>query len=273
MNTAIDLSRLAPPAVIEPLNYDEIRQALMSAITERLPEHTLLASDPAVKVLEVAAYRELLLRQRINDAAQAVMLAFAAGSNLDHLGALFGVARSQGESDERYRARIPLSLESHSMAGTNGAYQFQAMSADPRVRDVHVASNTPGVVEVTVLTELGADQAAVQAAVSAHLNHEDVRPLTDQVQVTVTRPTSVVVDAHIYLNPGVNETQVRLAIDTAMDDFNRAHTRLGKEIPHSAIIDMLHQGGVRKIKLLSPSDDIVPEATQAVSLSLQLSFL
>ncbi|KAF7783644.1 hypothetical protein PRUB_a3471 [Pseudoalteromonas rubra] len=272
MNTAIDLSRLAPPAVIETLNYEEIRAELIAALSDRLPEHSLLASDPAIKVLEVAAYRELLLRQRVNDAAQAVMLAFASGSNLDHLGGLFGVARAEAEDDERYRARIPLSLESHSMAGTTGAYQFQSLLADARVRDVHVASSTPGVVEVTVLTDMGADLAAVQSAVSDHLNHEDVRPLTDQVQVSATRPTRVPVEAHVYLNPGVSELQVRLAIDTALDAFNQAHTRLGKEIPHSAIIDLLHQGGVRKIKLLSPADDIAPEDTQAVSLSLQLSF-
>lgn len=272
MNTAIDLSRLAPPEVIETLNYEEIRAQLMTALTDQIPEQTLLASDPAVKVLEVAAYRELLLRQRVNDAAHAVMLAFATGSNLDHLGALFGVSRAEGESDERYRARVPLSLESHSMAGTAGAYQFQAMSADARVRDVYVQSNTPGVVDITVLTESGSDTASVQAAVSAHLNHEDIRPLTDQVQVSVVRPTNTLVEAHLYLNPGVSEAQVRLAIDTALDVFNQQHTRLGKEVPHSAIIDMLHQGGVRKIKLLSPADDITPSVTGAVSLSLQLSF-
>ena len=46
----------------------------------------LVESDPAWTILEVAAYRELLLRQRINDASRAVMLAFATGADLEHLG-------------------------------------------------------------------------------------------------------------------------------------------------------------------------------------------
>ncbi|NUV25651.1 hypothetical protein MS6204_04603 [Escherichia coli] len=42
-----------------------------------------LESEPATKLLQENAYRELLLRQRINEAAQAVMVAYAMGGDLD----------------------------------------------------------------------------------------------------------------------------------------------------------------------------------------------
>ncbi len=41
-----------------------------------------LESEPATKLLQENAYRELLLRQRINEAAQAVMVAYAMGGDL-----------------------------------------------------------------------------------------------------------------------------------------------------------------------------------------------
>ncbi len=46
-----------------------------------------LESEPIVKNLQENTYREVLLRQRINEAAQAAMLAYAIGSDLDQLAA------------------------------------------------------------------------------------------------------------------------------------------------------------------------------------------
>lgn len=91
----IDLSTLPAPKVVESLSLDAIVQAMISDLVSRDPTFTaLVESDPAYKILEVAAYRELLLRQRVNEAVQAVMLAYAAGSDLDQIGANFGVPRS-----------------------------------------------------------------------------------------------------------------------------------------------------------------------------------
>ncbi|PJN94872.1 baseplate assembly protein, partial [Amaricoccus sp. HAR-UPW-R2A-40] len=93
---AIDLSRLPPPDVVERLDFETILGAMKADLIARAPDLApalALESEPAVKILEVAAYRELLLRARINDAARAVMIATATGADLDHLAALFGVAR------------------------------------------------------------------------------------------------------------------------------------------------------------------------------------
>ncbi|EEQ05233.1 Baseplate assembly protein J [Yersinia bercovieri ATCC 43970] len=60
-----------------------------AAITRTLS----LESEPLVKLLQENAYRELVLRQRVNEAAQAVMVAYANGSDLDQLGANNNVQR------------------------------------------------------------------------------------------------------------------------------------------------------------------------------------
>ncbi|MCP4102949.1 MAG: baseplate assembly protein, partial [Lentisphaerae bacterium] len=67
---AIDLSLLPAPNVIEPLDYEIIFSAMLTDLQSKATEFSaLVESDPAYKVLEVAAYRELMLRQRVNDAS------------------------------------------------------------------------------------------------------------------------------------------------------------------------------------------------------------
>lgn len=93
--TGIDLSTLPAPSVVETLSFEAILADMLSDLQTRDPAfNALVESDPAYKVLEVAAYRETLLRQRVNDAARETMLAYASGSNLEQLAALFGVTRN-----------------------------------------------------------------------------------------------------------------------------------------------------------------------------------
>ena len=91
MRHLIDLSKLPAPQLIEELDYEKILTEMRTKLRELLPEWTgyELESDPANKVLEVAAYREMLLRQRVNEAARGVLVAFAQGSDLDHLAAFY----------------------------------------------------------------------------------------------------------------------------------------------------------------------------------------
>lgn len=105
--TALDLSQLPPPEVVEGLSFETILAEMTADLKARDPAFdALVESDPAMKILEVAAYRELLLRQRVNDAARGVMLAYAAGADLDHLGALFGVKRLTGT---KYHDKVVIS--------------------------------------------------------------------------------------------------------------------------------------------------------------------
>ena len=92
--TAVDLSRLPFPAVVEPLDFEVILQAMKDQFQALMPDYTAwVESDPAQKLLEVAAYRELGVRQSNNDSAKAVMPAYAIGSDLDQIAARYNVTR------------------------------------------------------------------------------------------------------------------------------------------------------------------------------------
>ena len=86
----MNLSELGTPSVVEELSLPDILNQMKTKFIEIAPEFTAyVESDPLIKLMEVTAYRELLLRQRINQAAKANLLAFATGTDLDSLATFY----------------------------------------------------------------------------------------------------------------------------------------------------------------------------------------
>ena len=153
--TVIDLSQLPAPLVVEDIDYETLLKEYYSQFLAKNPNYDgLVESDPAIILLQAIAYREMMLRHRINEAAKANLLAYATGSDLDQKVAGYGVARLMVEDDDRLRKRCQLSLEGYSTAGPVGAYIFHALSASVNVKSVAVASPTPGEVVVTILSAI-----------------------------------------------------------------------------------------------------------------------
>ena len=95
----MNLKKLPYPNVIEVLKYDEILNNVKNLFKEHLTddEISLLESDNYSALLETLAYRELLLRARINDSVKAMLLPFSSGSDLDNIVAIYGIERLKGE--------------------------------------------------------------------------------------------------------------------------------------------------------------------------------
>lgn len=277
--TAVDLSQLPAPSVVEALSFEQIFAAMLADLQARDSAFSaLVESDPAYKILQVCAYRELMLRQRVNDAARAVMLAYAVGADLDNLGALLGVQRLQldagdpehsvpptMESDLDYRRRIVLAPEGFSVAGPEGAYIFHALSASPDVLDASATSPTPGSVVVSVLSRVGdgTADAALLAAVDAALNADNVRPLTDQVSVQSAQIIPYNVAATIYTYAGPDAALVIAASTNRLNDYIAESHRMGRDVTLSGLYSVLHSPGVQRVELTAPLADIIIERTQA----------
>lgn len=273
--TVADLASLPPPQSIEELSFERIFAEMLQDFRARYPQYSaLLASDPAIKLIEVAAYRELLLRARINEAARANLLAFAVGNDLEHLGAFYGVSRLPQEQDEPLRRRIRARIMGFANAGGAAHYRYWALSASPEVADVAVDSPGPGRVRISVLPTGHSDTVpeALLETVRATVLRDDVRVLTDTVEVVPVSLVPVTVAAQIWLYP-----------DTPMAVFEGLAPRLTRELAQAAVlgwdltrswlIGQLQQAGVHKVELISPDADIRIHSTQAVRLTdVQLTF-
>ncbi len=279
--TAINLALVAPPEVIEPLDFEQILTAMLADLIERAPElDAQIESEPFVKLLEVCAYRELQLRARINDAARAVMLPYSSGTDLDNLGALFGVTRLQispanpdavppvaavYEGDSEFRYRIQLSLEGLSTAGPEGAYIFHALSASGQVMDASATSPSPGQVLVTVLSREGSGTASPEllSTVLARLSDESVRPLTDYVQVQGASVVPYEVTATLHFYAGPDREVIMANARAALEAYTEGQHRLGLDVTLSGLYAALHQPGVQRVDLAEPTANLVVDRQSA----------
>ncbi|MEG6070580.1 baseplate assembly protein [Enterobacter hormaechei] len=284
----IDLSQLPAPDVVEELDFETIlaeRKATMISLfpeeqQEAVARTLALESEPLTKYLEENAYREVIWRQRVNEASRSVMLAYSAGNDLDQLGANCGVERlvitpaddstlpptpAVMESDTDFRLRIQQAPEGLSVAGSTGAYQFHGRSADGRVADISVISPQPACVTVSVLSRENNGVASDELLdiVRNALNDEDVRPVSDRVTVQSANIVDYKITASLYLYPGPESEPVLSAAKAKLQTYITAQHRLGRDIRKSAIYAALHVEGVQRVELASPAADIVLDDTQA----------
>jgi phage-related baseplate assembly protein len=259
--TIIDLASLPAPSVIETLSFDAIVKAARDDLVVRFPlivGVVDLESEPSRKLIEVFAYREMLIRARVNDAARAVMLAFSQGSDLDQLAALWGVVRMVGEDDARFLKRIQLAPDAFSVAGPDGAYQFHAMTADVTIRDVSTDQPRPGEVVVTVMMS-GAEPRPTPDMLSAvyrAVTDNDVRPLTDAVSVVPVTLHRLNLGVILTLYMGPDASVVTGAATTAFNAFFEANRYLGIDLLRQGVVSIARVPGVYSAALTGMDQDI-----------------
>ncbi|PZW46380.1 baseplate J/gp47 family protein [Pseudomonas sp. URMO17WK12:I2] len=282
--TPIDLAALPDPQVVEQLDYEVIlaeRKAYtvslwpadeQAAIAARLA----LESEPLTKLVQENAYRETLLRQRVNEAALATMLAKARGTDLEQIAGNYDVRRlvitpatdtdaAVMESDEALRERTQMAFEGLSTAGPRNAYIFHARTADGRIADATAESPSPAVVVVTVQHALGDGTvpADLQAIVHQYLSDEDRRPVADRLTVQSAQVLPYQVTAQLHLaTTGPEAEPILAAAQQRLDALVHARRRLGVEVSTSAIHAALHVEGVRRVDLQGWAD-IKPTPAQA----------
>jgi len=288
MTTAIDLSQLPTPQVLEEVDFESLLAERKQELIDRFPsdrqqeiaETLELESEPITKLLQDSTYREIVLRKRVNDAAKSVMLAHAIGADLDQIGANYGVERlviSEGdatavpplpavmESDAEFRRRIQLSPEGYTTAGSRQSYIFHALSADADVLDADAVMTAAGSVTVYVLSRTGDGTAPVAtlSAVDSAVNGELARPMTDQVTVQSASIVEYAVEAEITVYPGPDASVVKAAAEDALAQFIVDQHAMSRDVNLSGIYAALHQPGVQNVTLLSPAANLEIAAGEA----------
>lgn len=281
----IDMSQLPVPDAFSIPDTD----ALVAELIKKMQEldsiyDALVESDPAYKQSEVVAWRVAILRQQVNDAVRAVLLASARGADLDQLGGNFDVERmivtpaddttvpptpAVYEDDEAFRVRIQLSWARLSTAGAYAAYQFFSTGADGDVLDAQAygpeTHGQEGRVFVYVLSRTG-DGTAPEALVDkvhAAINPKDVRPLTDFVTTQTATIVPYDIDADVYIPYGLDADLVLGSAEEANATYVESVHRIGSVVARSGIDGALHQAGVVRVVLNSPATDLLPKMGEA----------
>ncbi|GAA0672681.1 baseplate J/gp47 family protein [Sphingomonas insulae] len=278
-STTVNLSRLAPPTIVEQLDYETILARKVARVQELLPSFdATVDSDPAVKILQVAAYDELLLRQDFNERLTARLVAYATGATLDHIGAAIGIARlvvtpanpttgapAVYEGDDAFRARIVLGPEGFAAAGPELAWVKWAKDASPLVLDASATTPNPGEVLVNVLSTLGdgTADAALLDKVRVIVTDKAVRPLGALVTVASAARRPFDVSARIWTFAGPDAALVLATARSRLDTYLATSRKLGRDITRSSLTAALTAEGVQRVELLAPTADVVCDLTQA----------
>lgn len=224
-----------------------------------------LESDPATRLLQADVYRELLLRQRVNEAALATMPAYATGSDLDHIATRYGIARltvtpataqtpAVLETDDAFRKRLLLAIEGYARGGSQGWYLFNALSASGKAKDAHVYSPTPCDITITVLSHDGDGTANAEllATVETAINDRHTRVLGDRITIRSAEIVHYSLSADVWLYPGPAAESITAAINTAFTRYRTQSERIGHWVAQSGVDAALHQPGVYRAVVTSP---------------------
>ena len=277
------LENLPNPDIIEQISFESILAALVEDARERFSAAGIdydvggLETDPVKIVLEAAAFRETLLRARINDAAKANLVLFARGTDLDHLAGFYDVTRLTGESDDGLRARTILAIQARSPGGSKYWYAAAARRADVRIRDVSVyREEFFPIIHIAILSSEnnGIPDEEMLNAVAAEVTGDDVRLVNDRDIIVEPAVSQIVeVEAEIWLMPDAPLTVVDKLASALAEAWQR-EAGIGFDLDLSWLAARLHASGVKRVNIVSPETSVVAAPNDAIALgSIKLTYM
>lgn len=266
----IDLDGLPPPQTIEELSFETILAELVADFRARWPDWDMgaLETDPILIALQVAAYREQNIRERINEAVRSNILPFAIGGDLDQLAVFYDLVRLNGETDAQFRRRVVLAIAGRSPGGTAERYRSIALSVDARIADVVVWTNSlEPYVRVSVLNTLnnGVPYPEMLTAVREALNASSVLMVNDTLIVTGAVRTTIDVVADVWLLPNAPQATFD-ALAQHLRDAWAAEGGLGRDLTPSWLVARLMRPGVARVSVTAPINGATAEFFEAIAL-------
>lgn len=269
----IDLSALPPPQVLEDVTYKQLYEENLAVFAAIEPSYAhFLHSDPIVKLIQAFTYKEFKFRNRVNSAAEALLIAKATGADLDNFAANRNITRMVEvtdagtsneqvirETDEQLRQRLLLKIETFSTAGPRDAYAFFTYSVSPRIAHVNVVTQAPGEVTVgLVMQEPGLlpDNAMIMA-VNRALSQDNRIPLTDILSVVAPSVVYTDIVARLTVFYGPDPALILGRANAQLDALLARTRKMGYDLTRSSIIAALTVEGVQNVDLVTPATDVV----------------
>lgn len=160
------------------------------------------------------------------------------------------------ESDESLRERMRLSMETFSVAGAAGAYEYFVKSASKSIADAKISSPTPGVVDIRIITENGLPQQELINTVQQTLSADEVRPLTDNITVQAPDTVDFSIDLTYYIpTPQIaSASTISNKVTDSVNNYIKWQTsKIGRDIVPSKLVSLLMETGVKRVVVRNPT--------------------
>lgn len=283
--STIDFTQLPIPNLIQELDFESLFNdrkekfiALYEPSEQEAWRNTLnRESDPVVKILQENAYLELLYTNKCNADARSLLLAYAAGPDLDHLAITeYGLVRliitaadnsvvpplpAIYESDDRLKERCLLQFDGMNTAGSSNAYKFFTLTADGRVDGVKIHSDIdhPYLLDIVISQVDSVNGQASQELIDIVQNALDpdhVRPICDRPTVKSSIAQPYQLSARLFVGKNAEDSLLLEAAHLRIQSYIQKTRKEGQSIRLSALYAALHVDGIKRVIIDSPAADI-----------------
>lgn len=154
------------------------------------------------------------------------------------------------EGDDDLTERVYLAPQRFSVAGPKGAYEYFAREWRADIGDVMVTSPAPCVVVIYALLDSGELLTEEEKeSLLEYLSDENIRPLTDQVQISNPTEIEYEIDIKYYIAKSDQAAagSIIAAINKAVDDYKMWQRHLGRDINPSELIYRVMSAGAKRV--------------------------
>lgn len=166
---------------------------------------------------------------------------------------------ADAENDAEYAERIHQAPNRFSTAGTKKGYEFFASSVSSAIIDVSVDSPNPGEVNVYPLLSDGElPSQEILEQIETYLSSEDIRPMTDFVQVMTPAVYEYEITVHYWISAEdkTRTLSIQTAVEAAVEDYRLwQQSKIGRDIaPARLIANVINAGAARiEASTMTPS--------------------
>ena len=186
---------------------------------------------------------------------------------LAYIGDVSNITESAGgadiETDTQLAERIYLAPSHYSVAGPEDAYIYWVKYFNANIGDVRVYSPSPAVVNVMFVMENGElPNAGLIEQVEKFLQNEEIRPLTDKVEVMtpVQVPFNLEVKYWIKESDRAKASNIQMAVNKAIEMYIVWQQRnIGRDINPSQLNRYIMEAGAKRSEITSPSHTVIGE--------------
>ena len=160
------------------------------------------------------------------------------------------------ETDEKLRERIRLKPTSFSTAGPTMAYKYHTLMAHQDISDAYVYTleSTPGIVKVVPLMKNGViPSEEMLNYISQVLSSDDIRPLTDKVEVVIPTVSKYLITVKWWSNEKDNISLLTSNVNKAIKEYIAwQKEKLGRDISPNKLVQYLIQAGAKRVEVINP---------------------